>query len=76
MNKYLLSVMMTAALATSALATTKEVTLQDKQQAACAQDVKRLCPDVMMDVEKATACMKDKRAQVSAECAKMYDAKP
>jgi hypothetical protein len=59
--------------ASNAFATNKEVTMRDKQQAACAQDVQRLCPDAMLDEAKATACMKDKRSQVSATCAKMYD---
>ena len=72
--------MMTAALfcvaSTAAFAATKaEPTLQDKERAACAADVQKLCPDAMMDEAKATACMKGKRAQVSPECAKMYDAK-
>ena len=64
-----------ASLSTSALAATKQVTERDKQQAACASDVQKLCPDAMTDETKATACMKDKRSQVSPECAKMYDAK-
>ena len=53
----------------------KEPTLQDKEQAACTEDVEQLCPGTIPDAGKAEACMKDKRSQVSAECAKMYDAK-
>ena len=65
----------TILLSSQAFAVTKEPTLQDKQQAACAPDVQKLCGDAMPDVDKVTACMKTKRAQVSPACAKMYDAK-
>ena len=75
MNKWLLGAALLASLSTSALAATKQVTERDKQQAACATDVQKLCPDAMTDEAKATACMKDKKSQVSPECAKMYDAK-
>lgn len=75
MRMVLLGSVMACVFASAAFAATKEPTLRDKEQAACAQDVQRLCPDAMMDEAKATACMKDKRSQVSAACAKMYDAK-
>lgn len=55
-----------------AVAATSEPTLQDRQQAACYNDVQRLCQDAVPDVDKVTACMKAKRSQVSAKCAKMY----
>jgi hypothetical protein len=35
---------------------------------ACTPDAMRLCGDVIPDVPKITACMKAKRAQLSAEC--------
>ena len=71
------SLFIAAALATTLAssawaATTREPSLQDRQQAACADDAQRLCGDVMPDVDKVSACMKVKRAQVSAKCAKMY----
>ncbi len=47
-------------------------TLQDRQQAACYDDVMRLCADAVPDVDRVTACMKDKRALVSAPCAAFY----
>lgn len=47
-------------------------TLQDRQQAACYNDVMRLCGDAVPDVDRVTACMKGKRKQVSAPCAAFY----
>ena len=47
-------------------------TLQDRQQAACYDDVMRLCSEEVPDVDRVTACMKSKRAQVSAPCAAFY----
>jgi hypothetical protein len=50
-------------------------TLQDRQQAACYDDVMRLCADAVPDVDRVTACMKDKRKLVSAPCAAFYPKK-
>ena len=61
--------------APAAFAATKEISLQDKQQAACYDDVNKLCKDALPDVDKVTACMKDKKPLVSAKCAAMWDAK-
>ena len=47
-------------------------TLQDRQQAACYDDVMRLCSDAVPDVERVTACMKTRQAEVSAPCAAFY----
>lgn len=47
-------------------------TLQDRQQAACYDDVMRLCSQDVPDVDRVTACMMTKRAQVSAACAAFY----
>ena len=47
-------------------------TLQDRQQAACYQDVMRLCSDAVPDIDRVTACMQDKRQLVSAPCAAFY----
>ena len=55
-----------------ALAKTKTIPDQDKMQAACYDDAQRLCGDVMPDVDKTEACMKPKKAQVSAACAAFY----
>ena len=51
----------------------KEPTLQDRQQAACYDDVQRLCGEAMPSVDKVTACMADKRPLVSAKCSAMWD---
>jgi hypothetical protein len=56
--------------ATSAMASGP--TLQDRQQAACYDDVMRLCADAVPDVDRVTACMKTKRKLVSAPCAAFY----
>ena len=50
-------------------------TLRDQQQAACYDDVQRLCASAMPDVEKVTACMKPKKAVVSAKCRALWDVK-
>ena len=52
-----------------------EPTLRDRQQAACYGDVQRLCGSAMPDIDKVTACMKDKRPKVSAKCSAMWDVK-
>lgn len=43
-----------------------------RAQAACMTDVFRLCRSAMPHEDKVTACMKDKKQQVSAECAAFY----
>jgi hypothetical protein len=40
----------------------------DETRQACTGDAMRLCGDFVPDVQKITACMMRKRAQVSAEC--------
>ena len=47
-------------------------TLEDQLQAACYPDINRLCKDALPDQDKVTACMKTKKSQVSAKCAKFY----
>lgn len=72
----LLAAILTAATSGAALAgKTDEPSLQDKQQAACYDDVQRLCANAMPDVAKVTACMKDKRPLVSKKCSDMWDVK-
>lgn len=56
-------------------AASKGVTLQDRRQAACYNDVQRLCPNTIPDAAKAEACMKDKRSQVSKPCSALWDVK-
>lgn len=74
-TRILLGAILAGALSTTAMAAVHNVTLRDRQQAACANDAQTLCASVMPDIEKVTACMKTKRAQVSPECAAMYDVK-
>ena len=57
----------------AAATTIKPPTLQDQQQAACYDDVNKFCKDEMPNVDKVTACMKDKKSVVSAKCAAMWD---
>jgi hypothetical protein len=40
----------------------------DAARQACAPDAVRLCNDFIPDVAKITACMKEKRAQLSEPC--------
>ena len=49
------------------------VTLRDKQQAACYNDVQRLCGQFIPDSEKTEACMSKMKEKVSAVCRKYYD---
>jgi hypothetical protein len=46
--------------------------LQDQQQAACYDDVMRLCADDVPDVDKVKACMRGRKRQVSPACAAFY----
>ena len=50
----------------------RDGTVQEKQQAACYNDVMRLCREFVPDVETTTACMKTKKKLVSAACAAFY----
>ncbi|MDX7953560.1 hypothetical protein P7D22_20560 [Lichenihabitans sp. Uapishka_5] len=59
--------------ATAALAKVKPVSLQDRQQAACYDDVNKFCKDAMPSVDKVTACMQDKKPLVSEKCAALWD---
>lgn len=66
-----------ALLATTAVAEAKNSgpTLRDRQQAACYGDVQRLCGEAMPNIDKVTACMKPKKALVSAPCRALWDVK-
>ncbi len=63
------------AVSNTAFAKDNGPSLQDKQQAACYDDVQKLCGSAIPDVNKVTACMKDKRPLVSAKCSAMWDVK-
>ena len=75
LTKCLLGAVLLASMSIASMAATKGPSLQDRQQAACYNDAQKLCPDAIPNVEKVTACMADKRAQVSPACAAMYDVK-
>lgn len=64
-----------AAAASASSAYKNGPSLQDRQQAACYNDVQKLCANAVPDVDKVTSCMADKRSQVSAKCSAMWDAK-
>lgn len=57
---------------TTGVALASGPSLQDRQQAACYEDVMRLCNDAVPDIDRVTACMQDKRQLVSAPCAAFY----
>ncbi len=62
------------AFATSAVAKDTGPSLRDRQQAACYNDAQRLCGEFVPDVAKISACMHEKRAEVSHKCHKMMKA--
>ena len=70
----LAAVIASSVLALPASASTNAPTLQDQEQAACYDDVQRLCQSVMPDIDKVTACMKTKRNKVSPGCAVYFNA--
>jgi hypothetical protein len=72
-SRILLGTMLLLASGTAAFAISTSVSLEDRRQAACYNDVQRLCGNLMPDADKITVCMKDKKAQVSARCAAMYE---
>ena len=53
------------------------VTVQDREQAACYNDVQKFCGEFVPDMDKTEACMLKVKDKVSAGCAKFYpEAKP
>ncbi len=62
-----------ALLGITAGAASAEVTLQDRQQAACYNDVQKLCGQFIPDAQKTEACMGKMKDKVSAGCRKYYD---
>lgn len=77
MTRMALGTVLVAALCSGTAASAKNSgpTLQDRQQAACYNDVQRLCGSAMPDATKVEACMSDKRPQVSKKCSDMWDVK-
>ncbi len=49
-----------------------DVSLQDRQQAACYNDVQKLCGEFLPDSDKTEACMLKMKDKVSARCRKFY----
>lgn len=62
-----------ATAAMAATASKSAQSLEDRRQAACYNDVQRLCASAVPDVDKVTACMEGKRSLVSAPCSAMWD---
>lgn len=75
MNRFLVAAALLIAATAGAGARNNGPTLRDQQQAACYDDVQRLCSAAMPDVAKVTACMKPKKAVVSAKCRALWDVK-
>lgn len=63
------------ALATTStcMAKAKQATLREEAEAACYNDVMKLCNDDVPDEVKIEACMKKKRGQLSPECGRVFD---
>lgn len=73
--RVLVGVALLAGLTAGAEASSSGPTLRDQQQAACYDDVQRLCANAMPDVARVMACMKPKKAVVSAKCRALWDVK-
>lgn len=73
MSKLLRSAIVLALLGSSAAVAHAEVTLQDRQQAACYNDVQKLCGQFVPDVQKTETCMSTMKDRVSAGCRKYYE---
>lgn len=73
--RLLMGIALLAALTAGAEASSSGPSLRDQQQAACYDDVQRLCANAMPDVDKVMACMKPKKAVVSAKCRALWDVK-
>jgi hypothetical protein len=71
-TKLVLAALMIGGVATAALANSSTVTLKDRENAACFNDVQRLCGNFIPDEDAVKSCMAAKRRQVSAACAKFY----
>ncbi len=65
-----LSVVLASSVCGLASARTRAPSLRDRQQAACYNDAQKLCGQFVPDVDKISACMKEKKAEVSAGCRK------
>ena len=57
----------------AAEARTKQPSLREQQEHFCANDAMTLCRDAVPDEARITACMRAKKAQLSPECAKMFE---
>lgn len=54
--------------------TVKSPSAREQQEQACYNDAMTLCKDDVPDEAKITACMRQKQAQLSPGCAKMFEA--
>lgn len=57
-----------------AMARTLKKDPREEAEQVCYDDAMKLCGDVVPDEAKITACMGQKHAQLSAPCAKVFDA--
>jgi hypothetical protein len=71
-TKLVLLALLTCGFASAASANSSTVTLRDRENAACYDDVQRLCGDFVPDEDAIKTCMVKKRSQVSPVCAKFY----
>ena len=60
--------------ASAAWSKTRSPSDQDQLQAACYDDVQRLCKDDIPDEDKIRACMTRQKSKVSAGCVAAYKA--
>jgi hypothetical protein len=75
-SRCLLGAVVLCSLSTVVLAkNTKAPTLREQEEHACYNDATTLCNEFVPDEAKITACMMQKRAQISPGCAKFFNKK-
>jgi hypothetical protein len=74
-SRCLLGAVVLCSLSTTVLARTKAPTLREQEEHACYNDATTLCNEFVPDETKITACMMQKRAQISPGCAKFFNKK-
>jgi hypothetical protein len=75
LGSFRLGAMLTVALSLSLLPTTSHAYTPEEQQ-ACQPDAFRLCGPEIPDVDRVTACMIAKKAELSPECRRFFRAGP
>jgi hypothetical protein len=75
-RRFCLGLAFTAALSFSSMLPTASEAYTPEQQQACSGDAFRLCSSEIPDVDRVTACMVAKKAQLSPGCRAFFRADP